>query len=234
MRQTKRLYKAVSVVEQPGGFVVFLDLRQAKTPAGAPLCLPNRALAQGIADEWDAQGERVDHASMPLFRLVVSAVDRIGEDRPGIVDKIAAYAGSDLLCYWADGPAELTKRQAAIWQPVLDWVAETYNACFTVTSGVIPVEQPPESVRRIREAIEELDDFSLAALSSATATCGSVLLGLALVAGRIAPDQASEAAQLDERFQAEKWGDDPEAAERRQALDAEILAVRRFVDLLGD
>lgn len=232
MNKAKRIYQTVSVREKAGIFSVFLDGRTAKTPAGSALSVPTRALGQAIADEWDAQKEHIDPDSMPLTRLAASALDRIGMDRATIVDRVVAFSKSDLLCYRAERPDELIDGQAALWQPILDWVNETHGAGFVVTTGVVPIAQSSMAVERVREAIDGFDDFTLAALSSATSACGSVFLGLALIAGRIDAEEAGEAALLDEIFQAEQWGEDKEASARRRALRTEIRAARRFVDLL--
>jgi chaperone required for assembly of F1-ATPase len=234
VRQTKRLYDAVTVGESPSGFSVLLDGRPVKTPAGAVLSVPSHALGLAIANEWSDQKEKIDPVTMPLHRLAVSAIDRIGNERNAVIEGLVGYSKSDLLCYRAERPEELVERQEAAWQPILDWVADTYDARFAITIGVVPVVQPTVAVRSVGTAVGRLDDFTLAALAAAAAACGSVLLGLALVAGRIGPDEAREAAQLDELFQAERWGEDEEAAARRLALFGEIRAAKRFIELSRD
>ncbi len=72
----------------------------------------------------------------------------------------------------------------------------------------------------------------LAALHLATAACGSLVIALALVEGRIDAETAFAASQLDESFQIEFWGEDAEQAQRRQALAADIGAAAQFLALL--
>lgn len=228
----KRVYEQVSVAEVPGGYEVRLDGRPLRTPARAPLVLPRAALAQAIAEEWDAQTEEVRPHTMPIMQLASTAVDRIGPQRTGVIDAVAAYAETDLLCYRAEHPVELARRQAARWQPLLDWAALRYDAALTVYAGIMPRPQPRGACQALRAAVEALDDLMLAGLQNATACCGSLVVALALMEGRISADEAFEISQLDETYQIEQWGEDAEAARRRASLRADIAATERFFALL--
>ena len=229
----RRFYKLVGVeADEDGGYRVTLDGRELRSPAKRSLRLPTPALAEAVAAEWEAQTERVEIGSMPLTALVSTAADRTGPMRDQIVGEIARYGETDLLCYRAEGPDALVQRLEREWQPLLDWLSTQHDAHLRVHVGVLPQQQPREALAALRLAVEGMDDFALAALSSATAATGSVVIGLALVAGRIGPDEAAAAAQLDELFQAETWGEDPEAGRRRAALTADIHAADRFLRLL--
>ncbi|ALG70919.1 ATPase [Azospirillum thiophilum] len=228
----KRFYKAAGVGETEGGFRVELDGRPVRSPAKAPLIFPSRPLAQGVADEWAAQEERIDAHAMPLMQLSSTAVDLIPAKRPEIVPAVSAYAGTDLLCYRAEHPQLLVERQARHWQPLLDWAALTYDAPLRVCAGLMPKPQPDEALAALRRVVEATDDWYLAALQTATGVCGSIVVALALLEGRIGPDEAFEVSQLDETYQIDQWGEDAEATKRRANVRAEILACRRFVDLL--
>lgn len=229
----KRFYQKASAIDlEDGGHGIALDGRPVRTPKGNSLTLPAAALAASIAGEWDAQQDGIEPATMPMMRLAVTAIDGIGAARGEVVDRIAAFGGSDLLCYRADGPEELARRQADEWQPMLDWAANTHGARLAVTDGVISVVQDPAALAALHSAVEAFDDFPLAALSQLTAACGSLVLALA-AASRILDVEATVAAsQLDELWQAEKWGHESEAAKRRRALADEIADAVRFLDLL--
>ena len=149
-----------------------------------------------------------------------------------VVRQVADYAGTDLVCYRAAHPPALAARQQAVWQPLLDWAAERYAAPLTVTSGVIPSSQPAASLAALTAAVAAYEDFALTALHAATAACGSLVIALALLEGRLDPAEAFAASQLDESFQIEAWGEDKEQAERRAALAAEIAAEAQFMALL--
>lgn len=225
----KRFYKVAAVEERPGGFAVLLDGRAIRTPAGAPLAVPTRRLADAIAADWAAQGDIVQPATMPAMQLASTAIDRVAPQREAVIAELLRYAETDLVCYRADSPAALVRRQAAAWQPIVDWVMLRFDAGLRVTTGILPVPQPAEAVAALRRAVEGYDDWRLCALQSATAACGSLLLALGLVEGRVTGAQAFEAAQLEELCQAEQWGDDPEAAKRRAGLRDDILAVEAFL-----
>jgi chaperone required for assembly of F1-ATPase len=149
-----------------------------------------------------------------------------------VVQQIAGYAGTDLVCYRASHPPELASRQQSVWQPLVDWAVLRYNAPLAVTIGVIPISQPQASLRALAAAVADHDDFALAALHLATAACGSLVIALALVEGRLDADGAFAASQLDESFQIEAWGEDTEQAQHRQALAGDISTAAQFLSLL--
>lgn len=229
----KRFYKdATAVSSDEGGYGVALDGRPVRTPGGAQLSVPLKALAEAIAGEWREQGDEIWLPAMPLTRLAATAIDRIGSERAAIAGRIAAYGESDLLCYRAEEPAALVARQTEHWQPLLDWAAAEYGARLAVANGITPVTQDAAALAALARAVEAHDDFRLAGLSQLAATCGSVVLALAVTAGRIDAQQAVAASQLDEDWQAEKWGQDDEAIARREARAGEITSAARFLELL--
>ncbi len=229
----KRVYRQVRVAQAGGGgWSILLDARALQTPAKVPLTLPCRALAEAIAGEWDAQSETIVPASMPLMRLAATAIDRVGWQREPVIDEIVGYAGTDLVCYRAERPAELVTRQRALWQPLVDWARLRFDAPLRVVTGIVPRPQPPAAVAALRSAVGALDLLWLTALQSATTACGSVVIGLALVERRLDVEGAWRASQLDETFQMEKWGEDAEAAARRRELRDDLDATGRFMELL--
>jgi len=227
----KRFYQTVSVVEADGGFAIALDGRPVRTPAKSLLEVPTAGLAQAIAAEWEAQVEEVKPLTMLLTRLASTAIDKMTSERHRFDEYLAGYAASDLLCYRAEHPPELVARQEAQWQPLLDWAEERYAARLEVTQGVVPHPQPPATLTALRTTIDAQDAMSLSALHSATTAAGSLVIGLALLDGRLAANEAFELAELDESFQIEQWGEDPEAVRRREAIRAEFHAVADFIVL---
>jgi len=196
------------------------------------LAVPTRRLAQAIASEWEAQEEEIRPDTMPAQQLAVTAVDGVRANRETIIGEILTYAGTDLLCYRAVEPDDLVERQHTVWQPLLDWAEQRTGATFVVTQGVIPVDQPPEVVAALGEVVTALDDFEIAALSSVTAATGSIVIALAMKDGRIDGAEAFTASHLDEDYQTGKWGEDDEAAARRNKLRRDILAAERFLGLI--
>ncbi len=228
----KRFYRRADVVSVPSGHGVALDGRPVKTPGKCDLTVPSAALAAALAAEWEAQQGEIRPATMPLTRLAGATIDRDPTMRAAVVRQIADYAGTDLVCYRAAHPPALAARQQAVWQPLVDWAVQHYDARLEVTSGVMPVGQPPAGVQALEAAVAGQDDYALTVLHAATAACGSLVIGLALIEGRLDATAAFAASQLDEEFQIEAWGEDTEQVERRRGLAAEIDMAARFLELL--
>jgi chaperone required for assembly of F1-ATPase len=228
----KRFYRKAEPVQQASGHGITLDGKPIKTPGKWDLVVPNEALAGAIAEEWNAQDGEVGSATMPLTRLATTTVDRVATQRDAIIRQTANYAATDLVCYRAAQPPALAARQQAVWQPLIDWAVLRYDAPLVITSGVIPKSQPAATLRAFATAVAEQDDFTLTALHMATAACGSLVIGLALIEGHLDAEGAFAASQLDESFQIEAWGEDAEQAKRRRILAADIEAAARFISLL--
>jgi chaperone required for assembly of F1-ATPase len=224
----RRFYKTASVATVEGGWSILLDGKALRSPAKRPLVLPTEALASAIAAEWQAQGEKIDPGSMPLMQFAATAIDRLADDRDGLIAEIAGYGRSDLVCYRAEEPPSLVRRQEELWQPLIAWAAERYDIALNVTAGIVAVEQPAHTLATFRRVLEACDLFALTALAGAAGSAGSLVIALALAEDRLGPDEAADAALLDELFQAEKWGSDPEAERRRAAIRADLKAAKRF------
>ena len=224
----RRFYKSVTVEQGEKGWHVLLDGKVLRSPAKLDFALPTRGLADAIAAEWDAQADKVDPHSMPMMQLAATALDRVAADPERVISETAAYGGSDLVCYRAEAPEELARRQAEVWQPLVAWVAERYDVALSLTTGIVAVPQPPHALGRFRRVLEGADLFALTALATLTAASGSLVVALAVAEGRLTADQAAEAALLDELFQAEKWGSDPEAEARRAAVRRDLADGLRF------
>jgi chaperone required for assembly of F1-ATPase len=228
----KRFYKTVGIEDAGGeGAALLLDGKNVRTPGKAPLVLPSRALAEAVAEEWRAQGERIDPSTMPLTRLANSAIDGVAGREASVIADILDFAGSDLLCYRAEGPSGLTEAQCRHWDPVLAWVRDGLGAPLVLSQGVTHVAQPEVSLARLKESLAGRDPFSLAALHEMTSLTGSALLALGVALGRLAPEAAWEAAHVDEDFQIGQWGEDEEAAARRQNRRRDFDAAARMLKL---
>jgi chaperone required for assembly of F1-ATPase len=230
----KRFYKSAEPAETGSGWEIRLDGKGIRTPLGAPLAVPSRALADAVAAEWAGQGERIDPASLPLTRLANTAIDRCaGADRAALLAALLRYADSELICHFAESPEPLAARQRAQWQPLLDWAGADLGARLVSVAGVMPADQPDAARRGLSAALETLDPWRLSAVQAAVGAGGSLVIALALAAGRLDAEQAYQAALLDELYQAEIWGADSEAVSRRAAIAAELSAAARFLSLLN-
>ncbi|MBL6081623.1 chaperone, ATP12 [Belnapia sp. T18] len=231
----KRFWTSATTTPQPGGFGVSLDGKPVRLPGGAPLVVDRAPLAEAIAEEWSAAGGgapggEMSMNDMPLTRLVGTAQERIVPDPAAMIDGLARYAESDLLCYRAEDP-QLAALQAAEWQPLLDWAALRQDAPLRVTAGIMPVRQEASAVAALRAAVAARNPVELAALGVLVPALGSLVLGLAVVEGRLEAAEAHRLAILDETFQEEFWGLDQEAADRRARIAGEIAVVGRLLAL---
>lgn len=229
----KRVYKTVETASVTGGWTVMLDRRLMRTPAKNNMVLPTEPLAAAIAAEWDAQTDEIRPHQMPLTRLAATAIDRTTVQREAVVNEVANYAGTDLVCYRAEHPPALAARQEQAWQPLIDWAMSRYDAALSVTTGIIPTRQSAAALKAFATAVAALDNFRLTGLANLTTACGSLVIALAVMEGRIDPEEAFAASQLDETFQIEAWGEDAEAMQRRAALAEDIRSAARFIELLA-
>ena len=226
----KRFYKAVSVAPADGGFAVLLDGKSVKTPGRNALILPSEKLAQAIAEEWRGQGDEVIATTMPLLRLANTVIDGVVANRDEVIGAILRFGENDLLCYRAHQPPELAARQTVGWDPILDWVAERHGAVMRVAGGLTHVDQPPQALAALRQALQGFDPFTLGGLHVIASVTGSTVLALAVADGFLSGARAFELSRIDETYQAEKWGEDAEAAKRTAALAHEL---DRAVELIG-
>jgi chaperone required for assembly of F1-ATPase len=224
----KRFWKDVTV-EANG---LSLDGKPVRTPGRVPLILPTAALAEAVAEEWRAVSDTLDPRAMPLTGLANAAIDRVGPARESFVADLARYGASDLLYYRAEEPDALVARQAAAWDPLLDWARGRYDVHFELATGVMPRPQPAATVARLGEAVAALDAFRLTALSPLVTISGSLVAALALNEGAADAETVWHASRIDEAWQAEQWGEDDMAVQATNARRADFDAAVRFLSLL--
>lgn len=230
----KVFWTRVEVAEADGGgFAVTLDGRHVRTPAKALLRLPTPELAEAVAEEWAVQRGTVDPGSMPMTRLANTALDRVAPQVAEVAALVAAYGGTDLLCYRAEGPEALAERQAQGWDPLLDWAASALGARLVATRGVVPQAQEEGALAALEAAVGHRGPFRLAALHDLVAISGSLVLGLAVQAGRLTAAEAFALSRIDEDWQASLWGEDAEARAAAAARAADMDAAGRFSRLCG-
>jgi len=227
----RRFYEKATVAAVDGGFAVRLDDKPVRTPAGKLLAAPTPALAQALADEWEAQREVIDPAKMPVTRLANAVIDGVAKNQKPVADEVRKYLASDLVCYRAGAPKGLVEWQARHWDPIVQWASEALGARFVLAEGVVHVAQPETALAAARAAIPD-DPWRLGALNVLTTLTGSALIALALMHGRVSPEEAWAAAHVDEDWNTEQWGRDELAMERRAFRHAEFEAAATVLDLL--
>jgi chaperone required for assembly of F1-ATPase len=228
----KRFYERAGVVASPDGFVIALDGKPVRTPSGRPVVVPVREIADAISAEWDAQQETIDPLTMPMMRFANSVVAGVVDRVDDVAEDVARYFQSDLVFYRAGHPEALVAREAAHWDPVLFWAADTLGARFILAEGIVHVRQPDSAVAAARAALPD-DPWSIAALHVVTTLTGSALLALALLHGLLDQEQAWAAAHVDEDWNSEKWGVDEEVAARRAARLVDFRAAAGILRVLN-
>ncbi|MCF2905647.1 ATPase [Octadecabacter sp. CECT 8868] len=212
----KRFWTDVSVVEDGDGFGIRLDGRSVKTPAKSALIVPSREMAEAVAAEWDVVDEKIDPEVMPFTRSANAAIDKVSVQFDAVAEMLAAYGGSDLLCYRADTPTELVDRQRAGWDPLLAWAEDTFGARLVPTEGIMPIEQDSQAISAVRAPLFAATAFELTALHDLIALSGSLVLGLAVTQRQLSAQAAWDLSRVDENWQIEQWGEDEDA---RQAVE---------------
>ncbi|MBA4009056.1 MAG: molecular chaperone [Erythrobacter sp.] len=229
----RRFYKDVTLAEVAGGFQVMLDTRGVKTVGGVPQLLPTRPLAEALAAEWRSQGEKIDPASLPLRDMADYAIDVVSADPQACAEGLLGYAETDTLCYRADPDEPLHARQQQVWEPLLSAFEAAHGVTLVRVSGVLHRPQPPATLAVLRARMLTLDPFQLAGLEAMTKLAASLVTGLSALdaAHEDEPLALWQAACLEEEWQAELWGRDWEAEERREKREADFLRACAFARL---
>lgn len=229
----KKFYKIAEAGTAPGGYVVRLDGKPVRTPMKNPLLLPSLLLAEAIAQEWKAQGNDIQPTSMPFTQLANTMTDKTkGDDRAEMNEQLLEYGGSDLVCYLATHPTDLVRRQKQRWLPLTAWMKEKYGIGFEIVSGIKYHHQSQESLDKLQTLLENLNAADFTSVQAASATTGSVVIALALLENRISPEEAYQAACVDEIYQLATWGADAEAQKRLDTIQSELASIARFREFL--
>jgi chaperone required for assembly of F1-ATPase len=227
----KRFYKDVTVAADGAGWRVLLDGRAVKTQGGRAQALPTRALAEALAAEWADQGADIDPSGLVQRDMADHAIDVIAADRKAVIADLRRYAETDTLCYRADPDEPLHARQIELWEPPLKAAEARWDVHFQRISGVIPQPQPGATLARLEAVLAARDDFALAALTPLTTLAASLMTALAALEPGADVAALWDAANLEEDWQAELWGRDAEAEQRRARRYASFVAAVRFAEL---
>jgi chaperone required for assembly of F1-ATPase len=232
----KRFYRDVALAPVEGGWQVALDGRKVRTPGGAPQVAPAEPLARALAAEWEAQGEALDPKSFPMRDMADYAIDVVAPAPHAVADTLIAYAETDTLCYRAEPGEPLFERQEQLWEPLLSAFEAREGAVFVRVSGIVHAQQDARTLERLHTRVRAENPFRLAALEAMSALSASLVIGLTALADTAAEEDAARelwrAASLEEEWQAELWGRDQEAEERRARREADFLAAWRFARLV--
>lgn len=226
-----RFWQTTFVVAEGDGFTIALDKRAVKTPAKASLFLPTRQMAEAVATEWEAQGNKIDPETMPSTRSANAAIDKVAHQHGEVADMLAAYGDSDLLCYRADSPEGLVARQSAQWDPALDWAVKKLGVQLRPHTGVIHQSQDIKALNRLTKKVHAMSAFQLAGFHDLVSLSGSLVLGFAVVLQWKDPDSIWSLSRLDEIWQQEQWGQDDIADAMSETKRQAFLHAAQFYEM---
>ncbi len=223
---------AYSVKPANKGYLLTRDGAVFVTPAGHNFIVPTQALADTIAEEWQGQDAKINPTQMPMTQFAVTALDIASLERDAMISRVVAYAESELLCHRSGQPPELFERQQNLWQPLLNWIAARFGARLRVGTELMPIAQETTALVLLRNTVAACDDFHLTGLQQAVTISGSLVLGLALAEQHLDPNAVFFAAELEQLFQMEKWGDDPATTNRHETIKQELNCCGRWFKLI--
>ncbi|KAF8631433.1 hypothetical protein AX17_005110 [Amanita inopinata Kibby_2008] len=207
----KRFWKDVGIERRGDFYAITLDRRPLKTPSGNQLLLPqNKTLVTAlIAAEWDHQKKMIKPHALPMTSLAARAIDAFtdGRTRAEIQSSLLKYLDTDTICFYQDHPSPLVTLQAKHWDPLHDWIQQSFGVQIRKTDSILFHSQPEETKRLLAEVLDNLNQWEIAAMERATHTTKSFIIALALVMRRIDPEEASLAAQVEVNSQIERWGE---------------------------
>lgn len=229
----KRFYMETGVGVVDGGFTVTLDGKATKTPgAKVPVVVPVAGIATIMAEQWAAQGERIDAETMPMVRLINSALEGGEAAIPAYREEIVKFAANDLLLYRVDSPKELVEDHEALWDGALVTLARHFDVSFQPTIGIIHQPQPAATLAKLADALQDEGLFVLVPLVAITGITGSGLLAIGLWHQLFTADHVWTIAHVDEDFQARLWGEDEEAMKRRAKRRIEFDAAVQLLEFM--
>ncbi len=227
----RRFWKTVTVQASAGGFVVALDGKAIRAPSKRPLLVESLALAEAMAEEWRAITDSFTPSALPLTQLANTAFDRVTPERAAMTATLLEYVDGDVLCYRATDPPGLRDRQQTTWDPWLHWIAGRTGAVWQTTDSLMPLVQPAAVHTALANDLATLSTAAFTAFQASAPLIGSLVVGLALVAGHVTAEQAFAIGHVDELWQSEHWGDDYEALDRRAAVLADLRHAHRYLVL---
>ena len=227
----KRFYRqAAALPADGGGWNVALDGKPIRTQGGQAQLIPQERLAHLMAQEWQGQGDTIDVSTFPLRDMADYAIDSVATDRQAVIDKLLRYAETDTLCYRADPDEPLYRRQQEVWEPLLSDFETREGVTMQRVSGVMHRPQSAKTLAKLRTRLEGLDDFTLAALEQLASLSSSLSIGLSALAVDADLEALWRAANLEEDWQIEQWGEDSESADRRARCSADFQKAKSFAD----
>ncbi|MDG1287679.1 MAG: ATP12 family protein [Rickettsiales bacterium] len=223
----KRFFKEAMVENG----AVLLDGKGLNTPAKNKVVLPNDALAQLIADEWNAVGDKIDKNKLPLTGMASLAIDIALPRRNELIVELLEYGETDLMFYHAMDE-DLSAEQRLKWQPWLNRAQVEFGTRYEVTNSIMPVAQADENKVKHVELLDTLDQWNLALLAAVVKPSTSLLLGWYFIQNELDDAKLFDLSRLEETFNMQKWGEQYEAKEKAEDIRADLAISALWRSLL--
>lgn len=225
----KKFYTDVSLEKSDDGYLVLLDGKAIKTPLKKVMLCPTKKLAQAIMQEWISQGDVINLRDMPMMQLLNTAIDRVAGQRKKMGEEFISHLDNDTIVYRAEQSDELTALEIKLWQPLYDWVKETFAEDIQTTENILSHVDNKGLKKKIKHWMMGLDDYHLTVLLESGALTSSTIIGAVFCHDNITAEQAFEAAYLEENYQAQKWAPDKQATENRAQTLRELKELELFL-----
>lgn len=149
-------------------------------------------------------------------------------NREEITEKLIIFSRSDALLFWSSDK-KLQKEQERLWLPVLVWANNTLNTDFKSTIGLEVENTDKKRYFELKNFLEGLSGKEITALYLTAINTRSVLLGVAMVNGYGNAEQIFDLAELEELYQANRWGHEEVAEARRQSIKDTLKSIEKYL-----
>ncbi|CAB55134.2 ATP synthase mitochondrial F1 complex assembly factor 2 [Caenorhabditis elegans] len=214
LTKPKKFYKEVSVInetdESTGNQIhkVLLDHRVLKTQGGQVLKLDSYPLALAIAEEWSSQDEFLQLGQMRLTGLAFTAQDNpLEQTADTISQKILDYVEGDTVLFFNTESSKLHRYQEEKWAPLIKNLNNDLGIKVRPSENILDCDVASENDKeKIDRWIRQHNFPALVGLQYATESVKSFVIAYNAIRHHIDPDTAIDAATLEQRTQAETWG----------------------------
>lgn len=152
----------------------------------------------------------------------------VQKNKNAIIDRLVNFALNDVLLFWSTDK-KVQKEQEKSWSPIIVWANQTVNVDFKKTDSLEVQSENVNTSSRLKDYLSSLSDKELSGFYIAALNMRSVLLALALVKGKINANKAFELSELEELYQARKWGTEPVAEARRNSIKNLLISTEKYL-----
>lgn len=216
-----------------GGYGLSVAGRALTTPQKQALVVPTRALAEHMAQEWNAAKGLFKPDAMLATTLAYTAIDRITPAKEQVVDALMEYLHTDTLCYWSPDP-QVQAHQRSDWLPVIEWANKRYGLALHYGDALINKPQNEADFAKVKAMLMTLEPMEISALGALVPAYGSLILALCVKEGVTDALAAYRLSSLESELQAERWGRDAEAVEKSARIRREVESIEHFLKVLHD